>query len=201
MANGIFDNPFENQLGSELGGYFTAPTVADTFLGSPEALWSTARIGAMGNQAAIPQFQRAAMQGFQPAFGNYLLGGAPGGTSFADYLGSGMQAQPLQYGNWQNAIAASAALDPSLTLDAPLAQGGIELQGLMQGENARRNMLAMAGSAMGGGVGLGAQARQRALGNIFDLYQSRAQGAGQPTGTFLNWLSNRINVPSAPATT
>ena len=193
MANGFFDNPFDTQLGSDLGGYFSPPSVAETFAGSPEALWSTARLGAMGNQAALPQFQRAAMQGFQPAFGNYLLGGAPGGTTFANYLGSGMQAQPLQYGNWQNAVAASAALDPSLTLGADLQPGGIALQGLMQGENARRNMLAMAGSAMGGGVGLGAQARQRALGNIYDLYGARAAGAGQPTGTFLNWLSSRIS--------
>jgi len=191
MANGFYDNPFDTLLGDEIGGYFTAPTVADTFRGSPEALWQTARLGAMGNRAALPQFQRAAMQGFQPAFGNYLLGSA-GVPTFANYLGSGMQAQAPSLQNWQSAIAASAALDPSATLDTPIGERGLEYQGLLQGENARRNALAMAGSALGGGVGMGAQARQRALGNIYDLYESRAVGAGQPTGTFLNWLSNRI---------
>ena len=187
----FYKNPFDTELGSELGGFFTPPTVADTFRGSPERLWQTARLGAMGNQAAIPQFQRAAMQGFEPAFGNYLLGSA-GIPTFSNYLGSGMQGQPPTLQNWQSAIGASAALDPSATLDAPIGPSGLEYQGLLQGENARRNALAMAGSAMGGGVGLGAQARQRALGNMYDLYGSRAAGQGQPTGTFLNWLSSRI---------
>ena len=193
MAEGTNFSLYNDPFGSQLTGYgFGAPSVADTFLGSPEALYQTARLGAMGAQAALPQFQRAAMQGFQPAFGNFLLSGAPGGTTFSDYLGSSMAYQAPSLANWQDAAAASASLDPTVALDAPLSGRALALQGLLQGENARRNALAMAGSALGGGVGLGAQARERALGNIYDLYSARAAGAGQPTGTFLNWLSSRI---------
>ena len=51
---------------------------------------------------------------------------------------------------------------------------------------------------MGGGVGYMANARQRALGNLYDLYSARSVGAGKSPGTFLSYLNNQA-IPE-PAT-
>ena len=79
------------------------------------------------------------------------------------------------------------------------------MQGYLTGEGARSRALAMAGTAMGGGVGIGAQARQAALGNLYDLYAARAEATGTSPGTFLSWLSGKVGrqepsaAPSAEA--
>ena len=167
--------------------------VLSTFAGSPAALWQSGRIAGMGSQAAIPQFQRSAMQGFTPAFGRYMLKGGTG--SFADYMRTPRTAgfaAPRQ--DFTNAITASNMLNPAYARTAtnPLTTQDRERmlthQGYLTGDNARRNALAMAAAGMGGGVGYGAQARQRALGNLYDLYASRASGAGAPVGGFLGYL-------------
>ena len=177
-----------NQLGG-LEGTMGPTDVVSTFAGSPAALWQAARIGAMGPQAAIPQFQRTAMQGFNPALGGYMLGGGTG--TFADYLNpaGGTTAAPVDTAaNWQAALEASRQLDPGYTSATPLTAQMATQQGYLQGSDARRNALAMAAAGMGGGVGYGAQARQRALGNLYDLYAARAAAAGSPTGGFLGYL-------------
>lgn len=181
-----------------LGGYFDAPpTVTQTFAGSPAALWQAARMGQMTNQrAALPQFQRAAMAGYQPAFGGFLLGG--GGGTFADYLGGARASDwvdPTSQ-NWTSALAASDALRNPGTTRAPLTPEQLVQQGYMAGPNARTNALAMAAAAMGGGAGYGAQARQRAVGNLYDLYSARAAGAGEDPGGFLSWFGDRYQVPA-----
>ena len=178
-----------NQLGGLAGT--TGPTdVLSTFAGSPAALWQAARIGALGEKAAIPQFQRTAMQGFNPALGGYMLGGGAG--TFADYLNpAGGFTSPTEEQantNWAAAIEASRQLDPGYTSATPLTAQMATQQGYLQGSDARRNALAMAAAGMGGGVGYGAQARQRALGNLYDLYAARAAAAGSPTGGFLGYL-------------
>ena len=48
------------------------------------------------------------------------------------------------------------------------------------------------GAYMGGGIGYGAQARQAALGNMYDIYGARQAGEGAVPGTFLNWLNTRM---------
>ena len=163
--------------------------VLSTFAGSPAALWQSGRIAGMGSQAAIPQFQRSAMQGFTPAFGRYMLKGGTG--SFADYMRTPRTAgfaAPRQ--DFRNAITASNMLNPAYARTAtnPLTTQMATQQGYLTGPDARRNALAMAAAGMGGGVGYGAQARQRALGNLYDLYASRASGAGAPVGGFLGYL-------------
>jgi hypothetical protein len=182
------------------GSNIFGPTdVLSTFQDSPAALWQAARIRQMGQQAAIPQYQRTAMQGFTPALGGWMLGGAPT-QSFSQYLDptttgyTGAGGAVPNVSNWASAVAASKALDPL----AAMPEGGltgqqIRQQGFLTGENARRNALAMAGAAMGGGVGYGAQAQQRALGNLYDLYAARAAGAGAPAGGFLGYLGGIVN--------
>lgn len=67
----------------------------------------------------------------------------------------------------------------------------------MTGENARANQLAMAMAGMGiTGGGIGAQAAQRGLGSLYDLYRAR-QVTG-PTGDasgFLGYLNRLRNQP------
>jgi hypothetical protein len=173
--------------------------ILSTFAGSPAALWQAARIRQMGQQAAIPQFQQAAMQGFTPALGQYLLGATPDQT-FAQYHAptaagySGDVTQP-QLTNWQAAVQASKALDPSFTMptgSAGLTAQQVGYQGLLTGENARRNAIAMATAAMGGGAGYVGQAQQAAVGNLYDLYKARAAGAGAPAGGFLGYLGGVV---------
>lgn len=210
MANGFLTNlpawgGATTGMSSPWGGF--GDDIAATFTGQPSALWQAARTAQLGERAALPQWQRTIMQGFNPTFGGYLLGGAPG--TFSDYLqGIGTAAtgyggfrtpsatpaqQAQNYANWQSFVDASAGLAN------PGAQTGtIDLarRGLLEGENARRNALAIANAAMGGGIGMGAQARERALGNLYDLYAARAAGAGTPAGGFLSWLSPRLNIPT-----
>jgi hypothetical protein len=197
--------------------------IEQSFIGDPAGLWKTARSKALGQRAFQPQFQRNIMAGFDPAWGGYLLGGGTGGT-FADYLrGSGGQSQlrPGQGGinawgtpnlgigsNWANVLAASRALDPNAPQQVDTL-GDLGRQQAYQayidpavaGETAaRQNALAIAGAAMGGGVGYGASMRQRALGNLYDIYSQRALGAGAPGGGFLGYLGG-LTGTGAPATT
>ena len=88
------------------------------------------------------------------------------------------------------AAAAAAAAAPAMTPEQ------LVMQGYLTGEGARGRALAMAGTAMGGGVGVGAQARQAALGNLYDLYAARAAATGTSPGTFLSWLSGKVGTPS-----
>jgi hypothetical protein len=171
-------------------GWGVAPDVLSTFAGSPAALWQAARISQMGEQAAIPQFARTAMQGFTPALGGYMLGGGTG--TFGGYLQGTAPNQAALNTGWQNALMASRMLDPSYAADTgqAMTQGMLAQQGFLTGENARRNALAMAQARMGGGVGYGAQARQGALGNLYDLYAARAAGVGRPAGGFLGYLGD-----------
>jgi hypothetical protein len=196
--------------------------IEQSFIGDPAGLWKTARSKALGQRAFQPQFQKNIMAGFNPAWGGYLLGGGAGGT-FADYLrGAGGQLRPGQGGanawgtpnlgigsNWANVVAASRALDPNAS---QMVEGmeGLGRQKTYQGyinpseglseAAARQNALAIAGAAMGGGVGYGASMRQRALGNLYDIYSQRALGAGAPGGGFLGYLGG-LTGTGAPATT
>ena len=150
----------------------------------------------MGEQAAIPQFQQAAMQGFTPALGRYLLGAAPDQT-FAQYqapTAAGYTGTVTQPGlsNWEAAVQASKALDPAYTMTGALTPQQVGYQGLLTGENARRNAIAMATAAMGGGGGYVGQAQQTAVGNLYDLYKARAAGAGAPAGGFLGYLGGVV---------
>jgi len=196
-----------------LGGEFGAPEVswlADptgaqaTFVGDPRGLWQAGRAQQMSeSQLANPAWRNQMMTGYQPLFGSYALAGAPG--TFTNYLGGiptgstpGIPAGVGQYTtsvpaeNWDAAVAASAGMNTFDVATADDTTQRFRLASLMQGENARRNALAMAGAYMGGGIGYGAQARQAALGNMYDIYGAREAGKGKVAGTFLNWLNTRM---------
>jgi len=183
--------------------------VGQTFVGDPSGLWQAGRLAQLTQaQAANPQWTNQAMTGFTPTYGQYLLGGAPG--TFGEYLGArvaptgNMYTSPVATTgpntNWQQAVLASQQLGAGTMGANTMSPQQFTYAGLLQGENARRNALAMTAAAMGGGIGMGAMARQRALGNLYDVYAARQAGAGDPQGGFLNWINSRMNL-SAPATT
>ena len=68
------------------------------------------------------------------------------------------------------------------------------LQGLMQGSGARGDTLAMMGAAMGMGPGYGADALQRRLGTLYDVYASQQRASGAPVGTFVDFMNNQMNI-------
>jgi hypothetical protein len=193
LANILGTNAFVQDAYTGFGDdWGTSPELLSTFAGSPAALWQAARINQMGQLAAIPQFQRTAMQGFTPALGAYMLQGNTG--PFAQYLsGTRPDANTLDQG-WQQAVTASRMLNPNYSVETntPMTAGMLAQQGYLTGENARRNALAMSAARLGGGVGYGAQARQAALGNLYDLYAARAAAAGTPVGGFLGYLGGRL---------
>jgi len=156
-----------------------SPQVTQTFAGDPQSWFQAARIAQLGDYAGLPQFQNTARMGFTPAYGRYLLSGQPGEFSgyspTAGTMGS----------DWASAVAASQAVGQ---MNTPLTDQQAQIQSYLTGEDARRNALAMAAARYGGGVGYGAQSRQRALGNLYDLYSARAQAAGDAPGTFLSYL-------------
>jgi len=153
-------------------------------------------------QLANPAFRNQVMTGFTPMLGAYNLAGAPG--TFANWMSGAVPTAGVgQYGTpgygaggdlaaqWANAVAASAAM-PTFDIGDKEIEN-FRMMSLLQGENARRNALSMAGAYMGGGIGYGAQAQQAALGNMYDVYAARQAAEGNVSGTFLNWLNTRLS--------
>ena len=191
-------------IGLEEGAYgLPQDTVEATFAQrDPAGLWRTARIKQMGQAAALPQFQRTAMQGFTPAFGGFLRTGRTG--TFADYLrGQQTGTTPAAQMGWGDVMAASQSLDPygaqrGYTQEQRNLASALDPSSVGASE-ARRNALAVAGSLMGGGVGYLAGARQRSLGNLYDLYAARAAGTGAGLGGFLSHLGGLQGQTVSPA--
>ena len=162
-----------------------APDVAATYMGSPEAFWQTSRLAQMGDRAALPQFARQASMGFAPAYGSYLMTGDT--APFTSYGGA-----PSATG-WHDVLAASAASGNTEAI-AGLNPQQATIQGYLQGENARRNTMAILAAQRGGMAGsIGGQAYQRAMGNLYNLYTARAGAAGQAPAGFLSWLDAQRN--------
>jgi len=191
------------QTGSNVWGIPTAD-VLSTFEGRPGALWQAAQAQQLGQRAFIPQFQRTIGQGFTPAYGSYLLagGGGPEGNdvgTFASYLGGAGQAtrQAQALTDWTQAVEASRRMDPGYpAATGTLTAQQLGIQGALGGEGARANALAMAQAGMGGARGYMGQARQRALGNLYDIYAARAEAAGRPTSGFLGYLGGQMGTTS-----
>jgi len=192
----------------DFGDFFTSPiTIGETFAGSPQALWQAARIGSLPDtQAYLPQYQRAAMAGYQPAFGSYIANQPAGTRTFSDWLtarqrvaDAGTVASPYRAGmsaaDWNALKQASRYLSGRVDVpDEQLSEAMLGYRGILEGENARSNAMAMASAAMGGGVGYGARAARGAVGNLYDLYAARAAAAGQSPAGFMNWLGSRYNL-------
>ena len=193
------------------------PTVLSSL--SPGDAWQQARLNQMGSYANVPRFRDMAMQGFVPAYGSYLLGGGLGGT-FGQYLPSvGGTAAPqtaigipatdpeaftraAQVSDWMSGYGSPQGAAQQYGIENVTTQGAgadlarnIAMGQYLTGENARANQLAMAMAGMGiTGGGIGAQATQRGLGSLYDLYRAR-QVTG-PTGDasgFLGYLSRLRN--------
>ena len=190
----------------------------DTFEGDPQRAWETARLAEMGSYAANPLFQRTASFGFAPALGRYLAAGGRAGTgadaegvSFADWLGRTVETpasgQPYGLAGHVPATTSRVAggdvdLSTAYAVSKALGtQGGLGSMGtlnptqtalgtFLSGDNARRNQLAMLAAQTNQGVGLGARASQRALGNLYDLYAARQSTQGLGGGGFLNYMRN-----------
>lgn len=191
--------PDTQWLGSEMAG---------GFLDDPANLWRTGRAQQMTQQQlANPFWTRQANVGFTPALGQYMLAGAP--RSFGEYLSEGGFGSQTGYrvpdvsGGWANALAASRALLEGLSeeeIEARVTGGTLTRPQVTQmgfigsgSPDARRNALAMTMARMGGGVGMGATARERAVGNMYDIYAARQEGRGKPIGGFIDWINKRLN--------
>ena len=168
-----------------------SPNVQATFASQPANYWNMARLAGMGDYASLPQFQRAASQGFTPALGKYLMSGQT--VPFASYIGdpSLNVTDAQRIGQWGDVVAAARSFAPGQQ-PTNLTERALGLRGVLSGEDARRNALAIAASKMGGGIGYLADARQRALGNMYDLYSAKAAAAGSTPATFLSYLNDML---------
>ena len=180
-----------------------APLPLQSTLGSmtPPKQWETLRAQEMGEDIWNPVRWGTRMQGFKPAYGQWLLSGKQFESPFHEFVQSG--AQPDMAQTWQELARASAGLTSPLDLAGAdeLALGRqIGYQGLITGDAARTNAILMAAAAMGAGQGYGADAMRAQLGSMYDVFAAEAAASGQPAGGFIDWLNQRIvDMPGSPA--
>jgi hypothetical protein len=172
-----------------------APLPLQSTLGTltPTKQWETLRAQEMGEDIWNPVRWGTRMQGFKPAYGQFLLSGKQFGSPFHEFVQSG--AQPDMAQGWQELARASAGLTSPLDLAGAdeLALGRqIGYQGLITGDAARTNAVLMAAAAMGAGQGYGADAMRTQLASMYDVFASEAAASGQPAGGFIDWLNQRI---------
>ena len=160
---------------------------------TPTKQWETLRAQEMGENIWNPVQWGTRMQGFQPAYGQWLISGQQHTTPFHEFVQSG--AQPDMAQTWQELARASAELTSPRNITNPdkLALGRqVAYQGLLQADAARTNAVLMASAAMGAGEGYGADAMRARLGSMYDVFAAEAAAAGQPVGGFIDWLNQRI---------
>ena len=160
---------------------------------TPPKQWETLRAQEMGENIWNPVQWGTRMQGFQPAYGQWLISGQQHTTPFHEFVQSG--AQPDMAQAWQELARASAGLTSPRNITNPdsLALGRqVAYQGLLQADAARTNAVLMASAAMGAGEGYGADAMRAQLGSMYDVFAAEAAASGQPAGGFIDWLNQRI---------
>lgn len=136
----------------------------------PYAQYRATALGTLRPQGMYaPRFEQAAMRGFSPALGGYMLsqGVGPsgpeagaGGLPFSQYLsqlpGAGtVGSNPAALQNWQDYVAASRGYTGETGLYQDPTTGAefnpaMWMQGTLQNENAQRYAMDMARSMMGG---------------------------------------------------
>ena len=179
------------------------------FVGDPYGLWLAAQTGRMTDpQLRNPRLFANRGVGFTPTYGDFMMQGLP---SWSDYLqnpaGAAVDTQGLARNPfvdptrgfrtspnqtvWEDAMMASQYLGAGPEDLNTLTERQLEVQGFLQGENARRNAVAMSLAAMGGGIGVGAGAKQRAISRLYDIYAAKADAGGTLPGGFLNWFGQR----------
>jgi len=173
------------------------------FMLNPSGLWEALRVAQLGPKAEMPQWYSTRMQGFIPRFGDYLLSRTSRGDIFEDYLKrtAKEKTSPTDAAaNWDMAVEASRTIG-SLQPESSDFARIIDLQDKLVGNNAKHDTLAMLSSHLNinpyGYAGAGAYKR---LGDMYDRYETRQAfktGGGDPSGTFLSWISTQM-APSQP---
>jgi hypothetical protein len=125
----------------------------------PYSAYRATALGTLRPQGMYaPRFEQAAMRGFSPALGGYML--SQSNLPFSEYLANQqgaptVQSQPVAAQNWADYVAASRGYtgeegvyrDPTTGADFAPATW---MQGTLQNENAQRYAMDMARSMMGG---------------------------------------------------
>jgi hypothetical protein len=189
------------QPAAAMGGGGALPLQSTLGGMTPTKQWETLRAQEMGEDIWNPVRWGTRMQGFQPAYGQYLLSGQQFASPFHEFVQSG--AAPDTALGWQELVQASAGLTSPLDITGvdPTALGRqIGYGGLLQGDAGRTNAILMASAAMGAGQGMGAQALRGQLGSMYDVHAAQAAAAGQPAGGFIDWLNQQITPGSMPGT-
>jgi hypothetical protein len=171
-----------------------------SFMLNPSGLWEALRVAQLGPKAEMPQWYSTRMQGFIPRFGDYLLSRTSRGDIFEDYLKrtAKEKTSPTDAAaNWDMAVEASRTIDPRQPESSQYPESDfariIDLQDKFVGDNAKHDTLAMLSSHLNinpyGYAGAGAYKR---LGDMYDLYETRQAIKGDPSGTFLSWISTQM---------
>ena len=178
--------------------------------GDPVAQWEAMRTKEMGQDIWNPVQWGTRMQGFQPAYGKYLLSGQRlSGDPFYQFMGGGTRpAVPpevhLEQAGREMVAGSGAGGGPAGWQAADMDQFSrmATYQSLLgpTSDQAKQNAILMAATAMGAGEGVGAQALNRQLGSMWDVQAAEAAAAGQPVGGFINWLNQQITPGSMPGT-
>jgi hypothetical protein len=189
------------QPAAAMGGGGVLPVQSTLGGMTPTKQWETLRAQEMGEDIWNPVRWGTRMQGFQPAYGQWLLSGQQFASPFHEFVQSGAAPDTAQ--GWQELVQASAGLTSPLDITGvdPMALGRqIGYGGLLQGDAGRTNAILMASAAMGAGQGMGAQALRGQLGSMYDVHAAQAAAAGQPAGGFIDWLNQQITPGSMPGT-
>lgn len=188
---------------SELTGLVPPLNRIGTFEGDPGGLYRAIQQSQLSDARSLnPYFQQQIGAGLTPTLGRYMLADPVGTGTFADYLRQGTAPDQAEMSrNWADAVRASRGLisgDPSISGQVS------DYRGLLVGDYARANAIAMARAKMGGYRGWRGEAQERALKNLYDIYAARARANVQAPGGYLSYLSDLMGneVPaSAPSTT
>jgi hypothetical protein len=169
------------------------------------------RIKELGEEAWNPVRYGARFQGFDPAYGRYLLSGSQMQDPFYQFLGGTTQGSlpdvDLERA-WREMVAVSGSGGKPAEWGAydPQQQGRMLTYQALLGPTAeagkrKRDAIIMAATVMGAGQGYGATALKRGLGGMYDVFSSQAASRGElPTG-FISWLNQQMLPGSMPGTT
>jgi hypothetical protein len=176
------------------------PPMPDPIYGlkTPLEQWDAMRYRSMGEDVYNPVRWAARRQGFQPAFGEYLLSGTE--EKFPDWMvqREGIDAAYDPQSRWDELVRASRYLDKDVSKIglSPEEMGRFtQYRGYLDAPSDTKRL---AYQYLGAGGGYGGAARQRGIDSLYDLYSARAAAGGLPAGGFIEYLNNMM-MPGIPA--